>query len=179
MKKELWRIIPLVLFLLVMLAVANGLFIPKEERGRQSAMINRLLPEFSLPVLLRPGTLFLTNQWKEQVAVVNIFASWCTPCKAEHPALMQMAQAGIPIYGIAWKDTDQNIAAYLQQNGNPFRNIGVDNMGTTTLLFGIAGLPETYVIDKKNRIRFKHAGPLTADVVTQQIQPLLQILYAE
>jgi cytochrome c biogenesis protein CcmG, thiol:disulfide interchange protein DsbE len=179
-KLDMLRIAPFIVFLLLMLAVANGLFTPPEARVQTSAMIGKQLPDIALSQAGAPGSMFLSNEWKGQAAVINIFASWCEPCKAEHPLLMQLAQMqDVNLFGIAWKDSETNIVNYLTGNGNPYRNIGMDPIGTTTLFFGITGLPETYVVDKRNVVRFKHAGPLTPDVASNALIPLLRQLNAE
>ena len=107
---------------------------------------------------------FATADLAGQVALVNIFASWCVPCKVEHPLLMAHAKGGaIPIYGIAWKDDPAATADLLEQDGDPYRLVGADRSGRAGIDLGVTGVPETYLVDKTGRIRYKLARPINED----------------
>jgi cytochrome c biogenesis protein CcmG/thiol:disulfide interchange protein DsbE len=109
--------------------------------------------------------------------LVNFFASWCVPCRVEQPLRMRIAEEEhLPLYGIAYKDKPENTAAFLKQLGDPYRAVGLDREGRTGIDFGVYGVPETYVIDKTGRIRYRHVGPLTAEVLDQQLLPLVKKL---
>ena len=111
--------------------------------------------------------------------VVNFFASWCVPCRIEHPLLMRLSQQDhVPIYGIAYKDKPEDAAKLLAQMGDPYRRIGLDQNGRTGLDFGVYGVPETYVIDRDGHIRKRFVGPLTPEQVRDELLPLLQKLAA-
>lgn len=106
--------------------------------------------------------------------VINVFASWCTPCRAEHPLLMTMAGRGVEIVGVAYKDQPANTARYLDELGNPYREVGLDLDGQFSLQLGTAGVPETFVVSASGRIVAVHRGPLTPDIIAQEIEPALR-----
>lgn len=108
------------------------------------------------------------------VKLVNFWASWCAPCRAEHPVLQQLAAEGIPIYGINYKDDPKKALAFLAELGNPFRSIGADASGRMALDWGVYGVPETYVIDGEGRVRLRFAGPITAAELQRTIRPALK-----
>jgi cytochrome c biogenesis protein CcmG/thiol:disulfide interchange protein DsbE len=109
--------------------------------------------------------------------VVNFFASWCVPCRVEHPILMRLAnKEHLAIYGIAYKDRNDATRQVLGQLGDPYRRIGVDADGRVGLNFGVYGVPETYVIDKTGRIRQRFVGPLSADAIERELLPMVQKL---
>ena len=125
-----------------------------------SNLISKKVPIFQLQKLnnyklLTPSDL----QNKEQFKIVNFFASWCPPCKIEHPQLMELAN-NYKIYGIAKKDNGENVNKWLKTNGNPFTKIGLDKDGISSIEWGVYGLPETFLIDKKGNIIYRHVGPI-------------------
>jgi cytochrome c biogenesis protein CcmG/thiol:disulfide interchange protein DsbE len=141
-----------------------------------SALIDKPAPAFDLPGL-GGGKPLSTAGLLGQVVVVNFFASWCVPCRVEHPMLIRLSeQLHVPLYGIAYKDKPEDSERILQQLGDPYRGIGVDRDGRTGLDFGVYGVPETYVIDKAGHIRKRFVGPLNAEAVEHELLPLLREL---
>ncbi len=111
------------------------------------------------------------------MTLVNFFASWCVPCRLEHPLLMGLAaETKVPLYGIAYKDKPADTAQYLAQLGDPYARVGLDQAGRVGIDFGVYGVPETYVIDKEGRIRLRLVGPLTAEIVARELRPLIEEL---
>ncbi len=141
-----------------------------------SAMIDKPAPEFALEGLgTAPG--LARADAAGQVVLVNFFASWCVPCRVEHPLLMQLShQLKVPLYGIDYKDKPEDAARFLGELGDPYKRIGADRDGRVGIDFGVYGVPETYVIDKAGRIRLRHVGPLTPEAVRDEIVPLLRAL---
>jgi cytochrome c biogenesis protein CcmG/thiol:disulfide interchange protein DsbE len=138
-----------------------------------SALINKEVPDFSLPPLPGKGDGFSSADLKGHVSVVNAFASWCGPCRLEQPALNALARKKrVAIYGIDYKDPPEAGLAWLGQFGDPYTKIGRDS-GQVGLDWGIYGVPETFLIDKTGRIRYKHVGPLTQDVIDNTLLPLV------
>ncbi len=156
--KRLLVALPLVVF-----AALVGWFVAGIDRDRTlpSQLIDRAAPAMNLPPLLadRPG-LDAQSLATGRPVVVNLFASWCAPCRVEHPAFMAMAAAGIDVVGINYKDRPEDATRWLQQLGNPYRAIGADRDGRAGIDWGITGVPETFILDGNGRVRFRHVGPL-------------------
>lgn len=142
-----------------------------------SMLIGKPLPEFSLPGR-PPGAGFSSADIiaSKRPALVNFFASWCIPCIQEAPVLMQLKRRGTPIWGIAYKDKPEHTADFLKQNGDPYTRIARDEPGTVAINFGLYGVPETYLVDGSGIVRWRWAGGLSDDVVSQYLDPLMQRL---
>ncbi len=139
-----------------------------------SVMINKPAPHFDLPPLLTGTSGFKTTDLKGKVTLVNFFASWCLPCRAEHPMLDAIAGKGARLVGIAWKNKPTEAQSFIAQMGNPYDVVVTDIDGHTALDFGVYGVPETYLIDKNGVIRFKEPGPLTPEIIRNQLLPLIR-----
>ncbi len=110
--------------------------------------------------------------------LVNFFASWCTPCIAEHPVLKQLSERNeLILYGIGWNDSEEKIAAFLARQGNPYTYAGVDEKGRTAIAYGITGVPESFLLDRSGRIVYHLSGPLTEDIVRTEILPRLENMH--
>lgn len=154
----LW--LPLGLFVIFIAVVAVGLYAPT-NRTIPSQLIGKHVPPFVLEPAL-PGRSGLSDRSlsRGEARVVNIFASWCIPCRAEAPQLAALAERGVPIVGIAVRDRPQDLANFLATYGDPFRGIGADNDRRAQLALGSAGVPETFVIDGSGVIRHQHIGAI-------------------
>jgi cytochrome c-type biogenesis protein CcmF len=141
-----------------------------------SVLINRPAPNFDLPPLRAGESGFRTADLRGRVTLVSFFASWCGPCRVEHPLLPQVAKAGITVIGVDYKDKPGDAKAWLAELGDPYRAVAVDANGRTGIEFGLYGVPESYLIDKQGVIRFKQVGPLTPEVVQRQLIPLAETL---
>ncbi len=176
MLRKVAYLLPVLVFAALAAYFALGLRPDRDPHLLPSALIDKPSPDFTLPELNGDGKLSLAGL-HGQVVVVNFFASWCVPCRVEHPLLMRLAeQEHIALYGIAYKDNVQDTRRILTQLGDPYRSIGVDRDGRTGFDYGVYGVPETYVIDKNGRIRKRFVGPLAADAVNNELLPLLQEL---
>jgi cytochrome c biogenesis protein CcmG/thiol:disulfide interchange protein DsbE len=142
-----------------------------------SVLVGKPLPSFSLPGL-PPSEGFSSSDVTAagRPALVNFFASWCVPCVQEAPALMQLHQRGVPIWGIAYKDKPEAAAQFLQQHGNPFFRVARDEPGRVAIDFGLYGVPETYVVGRDGIVRMRWAGGLSDDVVRATLAPMLKSL---
>nr|WP_250893767.1 DsbE family thiol:disulfide interchange protein [Croceibacterium selenioxidans] len=163
--------------LLALVAALFGLFAwqlsqPKDEFVH-SAMIGEPIPEFDLPAAVteRPG-LSSANLADGQPKLLNIFASWCVPCRAEAPQLAQLEASGANIVAVAIRDRPEDVAAFLEAYGNPFSRIGKDDISAVQLSIGSSGVPETFVIDGQGVIRYQHIG----DIRDSDIPKLLEEL---
>jgi len=159
----LW--LPLILFLLFLGIFATGLIKP-ESKIIPSKMVGKPLPEFALPPGA-PGSQGLSSGDFAQgrPRLLNVFASWCVPCAAEAPQLMQLAQAGVKIDAIAVRDRPQDVAGFLGRWGNPYDRIGSDVQSSVQIAMGSAGVPETFVVDGKGVIRHQHIGEIRPEDV--------------
>jgi len=158
MRPLLW--VPLTVFLVFLGFVAVGLYAPA-ERTIQSALVGQPVPEFSLAPAApgRPG-LSTASLRRGSPRVVNIFASWCIPCRVEAPQLAALAERGVPIDGIAVRDRPEDLQGFLASYGNPFQAIGADVDRRVQLTLGSAGVPETFVVDGRGIIRHQHIGAI-------------------
>lgn len=158
----LW--LPIGLFVAFIILVAVGLLQPA-PREITSAMIGKPLPEFTLPAAMdgREGVKsadFRLPLSEGKPRLLNIFASWCIPCAVEAPQLMVLSQEGALIEGIAIRDKNEDVAAFLAQHGNPFQRIGSDVVSAVQLELGSSGVPETFVVDGQGIIRYQHIGEI-------------------
>ncbi|MCR9255563.1 MAG: DsbE family thiol:disulfide interchange protein [Alphaproteobacteria bacterium] len=176
MKQRLLYLLPLAGFLAIAGYFAYGLTLNPQELP--SALIDKPAPTFELaPLDDRTPGLATADLAGEPVALVNFFASWCVPCRAEHPILTRLAEVeNVPLYGIAYKDEIADSIGFLNELGNPYDRIGVDQDGRAAIEFGVYGVPETYVIDRDGHIRFRHAGALTRQIIERDIMPLIEEL---
>lgn len=166
-------LIPILLAAGLLALLTRGLFLG--DGPGASPLVGEPVPRFDLPPVSEgdPGLSSRTLATGEPV-LLNFFASWCVPCRVEHPQLMAMAEAGeVPIYGVDFQDTRGDAAAFLDQHGNPFTAIGFDGYGRVGVDFGVRGVPETFVIDGDGVIRYRHLGPITPEVMQDIIRPAL------
>lgn len=163
------------LAVLVALVAVFALNMNRDPTLVQSVLINKPAPQFALAAvdgLGVPG--FDTAKLQGDVTVVNVFASWCIPCRDEHPVLEQLkGETGIRLFGINQKDSADNAAKFLAELGNPYDAIGADDSGRTSIDWGVYGVPETFIVDGKGVIRFKHTGPLSAADIDREIVPAI------
>jgi len=172
--KKIW--LPLVFVaLLVLLGVGLNL----DPREVPSPLIGKPAPAFQLPLLGVPDKTFSEKDMLGKVWVLNVWASWCAPCLVEHPQITRLAASGAaPVVGLNYKDRREDAIPWLTRNGNPFAATVYDAVGRIAIDYGVYGVPETYVIDRKGVIRYKRIGPVTPDILREKIEPLLKELNA-
>lgn len=175
---SLTRLAPLLGFAAI--AAGLGFALTNDPRKMPSMLIDRPAPKFALPPV-EPGAPGLaTGDISGKVALLNVFASWCGGCKVEHPTLVRLSKEGaIPLYAIDWKDKPGDGLKWLKDQGNPYLKVGDDPSGRLGIDMGVTGVPETFVVDKTGRIRYRHAGPITEDVWHETFEPLLASLRSE
>ncbi|KTD65505.1 DsbE family thiol:disulfide interchange protein [Legionella spiritensis] len=177
MKLLRWRFIPLVLFVLMALFFWRGLSL--DPKKLPSSRIGQALPAFQLPVLGEPDSSFTSEEMKGQVALLNVWASWCAACVDEQVFLLRLAREGVPIYGLNYKDDSQNAQRWLTEWGNPYRAIAEDKSGRVAIDLGVYGAPETFLVDKMGIIRYRHAGVLDETTWQKDVLPLVKQLKDE
>jgi cytochrome c biogenesis protein CcmG, thiol:disulfide interchange protein DsbE len=170
--RRLLFLLPAFIFAGVGIGLAVGL--TRDPSTLPSVLIDKPVPAFDLPPLAgRDGPSFSSADLGGHVSLVNVFASWCVPCRVEHPLLLALADDGVPIYGINYKDPADKAKDWLAELGDPYRAIGADTQGRVAIDWGVYGVPETFVVDTQGRIRHRHIGPLQPRDVEETIKPLL------
>jgi len=171
---------PVLLFLGMVIYFIGPLLNPTDPSVIPSPLIDKPVPTFDLPPLPGHDKGLSSADLKGQVQIVNIFASWCIPCRAEAPVLLGLSKtAHVPIRGIDQKDKPEDALAYLKELGDPYASIGMDSDRHVSIDWGAYGAPETFIVDAEGRIRFKQAAPLTQEDVRDTILPLLARLGAK
>jgi cytochrome c biogenesis protein CcmG/thiol:disulfide interchange protein DsbE len=173
-----WKFLaPLALFVVLLGFLGVGLNL--KPREVPSPLIDKAAPAFVLPRLEDPAQTLSKADMAGKVWLLNVWASWCTPCLEEHPLLLDFARRNpTPVLGLNYKDARKDAQTWLARHGNPYASVVQDAKGLVGIDYGVYGVPETFVIDKQGVIRFKHIGPLTPDVMRERIEPLLKKLDA-
>lgn len=170
--------LPLAVF--VVMGVYFALGLREDPSSIPSRMIDRPLPAFDLAAIAEGEPGFSNADLDGQVALVNVFGTWCPPCEIEHPMLMQISRSGrVPIYGVDWRDEPGAGAAWLARNGNPYQRVGDDPDGDLAFELGITGAPETFLIDRQGQVRFHHVGIIDETVWRDTLLPMIEALETE
>jgi len=177
MKRVAIALVPLLFFFVLVVFLFRGLWL--NPREVPSPLIGKPAPLFTLPKLGTDAQ-FSSRELLGQVWLFNVWASWCAPCRIEHPLFNELAAKRlVPIVGLNYKDTPQAATRWLAELGDPYLLTVVDADGRLGIDFGVYGVPETFVIDKKGVIRHKHIGPVTPEAMKEKIVPLVRQLQAE
>lgn len=178
-----WKVVPLVLFLGLAGLFLKSLYDKREQQSLAidptalpSALIGRTLPEFSLPSLEDPQRTVTQADFKGEVALINVWATWCPTCRAEHAKLNRLASQGVVVYGVNYKDDSEAARRWLEDLGNPYRLNVEDPLGSLGINLGVYGAPETFLIDAQGVIRFKYIGAVDDRVWDTQLGPRYQAL---
>ena len=164
-KGRLLAMMPVAVFALIGAGFYWGLF--NGDDTLASPLIGKAVPEFDLS----------TADLKGQVSLVNVWASWCVPCRVEMPLLNELAAQGeVPIFGINFKDRPEEALGFLDELGDPYTRIGADRNGRVSIDWGVYGLPETFVIDAEGQIAYKHIGPFNRRSLEEDILPIVRHL---
>ena len=166
------------IFIALVMLLAVGLTL--NPREVPSPLVGKAAPPFELPLLRDPDKTFTTKERLGSVWLLNVWASWCVSCREEHPVLLELAKTGaVPVYGLNYKDRREDGLRWLAAYGDPYHLSVVDPQGRIGIDYGVYGVPETYVIDKRGVIRYKQIGPVTREVLAQKILPLVGQLSRE
>lgn len=173
--RRLGYLLPVLVF--VIIGAGLGIGLTRDPSTLPSALIDKPVPEFDLPPIVmtgfdKPG--LSSADLTGKVQLVNVFASWCGPCRIEHPFLMRMARDGVILQGFNYKDNPEDAAGFLNELGDPYEKIGVDRNGRAGIEWGVYGVPETFVIDAEGKIRHKHVGPITNDSQVQELMAVIE-----
>ena len=166
--------LPVILFAALAGVFAFQLYAGKNSADLPSALIGKTAPQTDLPPLDATSIGLKSADFIGRVTVLNVFASWCVPCREEHPVLLELAKdKRLTLAGLNYKDKPENALRFLGDMGNPYAVIGADISGRAGIDWGVYGVPETYVIGKDGAILYKHVGPLDMDAVKAEILPVM------
>ncbi len=169
---KLSTLIPLTIFLVMVVFLGIGLTM--DPRLVPSPLIGKQIPEFDLPPVQGREQGLKTADLKGEVSMVNVFASWCTACRQEHPLLLSLSRQGIvPIHGLNYKDQPDDAQAWLDELGDPYTRTGADRKGMVGIDWGVYGVPETFIIDRQGKIAYKHIGPILDKDWQETLLPLI------
>ena len=170
-------VLPLGIFIVIVGFLAVGLKL--DPKHIPSPFIGKPAPAFELPELHNPDKRLSVDDMKGQVWLLNVWASWCVSCRAEHEVVKRLvAKNEVPVYGLNYKDEPADARAWLARLGNPYAASLMDIKGDVGIDWGVYGVPETFVIDRQGIVRYKQVGPLTDEVVDETILPLVRKLKA-
>lgn len=170
MKNYRRYIIPLIIFAVIISFLWKGL--QKDPHELPSVLIGKAVPAFNYPSLMHAGKVVTEQQFKGHVSLLNVWATWCITCRAEHSVLMDIANSGaVMIYGLNYKDDPVAAKQWLKTYGNPYQDIIIDNRGTLAIDLGVYGSPETFIIDSHGIIRYKYIGAISPDVWRDKLLP--------
>lgn len=174
-RRRLIVLLPLLIFAALATVFLMQLFSGRDAATVPSALIGSKAPATVLPPLEGSSLpAFDTNSFGGKVTLVNVFASWCAPCREEHPLLMALSQdQRFQIAGLNYKDVAENARRFLGDLGNPYDAVGVDPKGRAAIDWGVYGVPETFVVGKDGTILFKHVGPLSLQAVRTELMPVI------
>ena len=164
MKKQL-LIIPFVLFLLVLSTFFYLLIIERNPLELPSNLLNKNVPNFETESLLKNKNFISTKEFGNEIMLVNFFATWCKPCRDEHIYIKRFSnEEGIRVIGINYKDNADNTIEWLKNLGNPYSDIPLDKKGKIAIDWGVYGIPETFIVNSKGIIKYRHVGPITKKI---------------
>ena len=177
MTRYLRYLVPLAIFLVLAAFLFRGLSL--DPKKVPSPLVGKPMPEFSLPRLKDPAATIGNADLMGKVSILNIWATWCVSCRAEHDVLLMLARTGkATIYGLNYKDDRAKAQQWLKQLGDPYEANAFDAAGRVGIDWGVSGAPETFIIDAQGIIRHKHIGPLTVEILNAEILPLIDELQA-
>lgn len=169
-------LIPLAVFILLVVFLALG-FRLQDPHLLPSELINKPFPEFSLRDLHRQDVMRTRADLTGEIALVNVWGTWCPNCVVEHPELLRIArEERLPVFGINYNDETDKAVRWLQRRQDPYQFSIVDDEGVLAIDLGVYGAPETFVVDAAGVIRFRHVGPVTPDVWQDTIEPVVELL---
>ena len=175
MNRSRW--LPLAIFGLLAALLATGVWLSRrpDREALPSPLVGKPTPEFALPVLHEPGRVVRAADLRGAPYLLNVWGSWCPACRDEHPVLTRFAETRrIRVVGFNWKDTREDALRWLDQFGNPYWLVITDEEGSSAIDFGIYGAPETFLVDARGRIQWKHVGPLSDQIIRDELLPIIE-----
>ena len=174
MIKKKILLLPSILFFLILLVFFYLLIIERNPSEVPSALLNKDFPKFKSESLLRKNQFVSSEEFKNQIVLVNFFATWCKPCRAEHKFIQRFSEEKkIKVIGINYKDDSKKTVSWLKNLGNPYSSIAKDKRGKIAIDWGVYGIPETFIVNSDGIIKYRHVGPIT-DKVYNKINLLIK-----
>ncbi|UTW45560.1 DsbE family thiol:disulfide interchange protein [bacterium SCSIO 12696] len=173
------RFFPLLAFAVFSLLLWWGLNSDRDIHEIKSPLINKAVPAFQLPLLYSPSDTADNSQLEGKVSLLNFWGSWCYVCIQEHPFLTHLAENGVHLVGVNYRDERENALEWLEEHGNPFNQVWADAEGRFAIDMGVYAAPETYLVDKQGVIRYKRIGMVTPEIWQQEMEPIYRQLVAE
>ena len=160
MKKQFLKL-PIIIFFIILFIFFYLLIIDRNPSKVPSALLNKSVPNFESETLIENKKFVSSKEFGNQVVIVNFFATWCKPCKDEHVFIKRFADdQNIKVIGINYKDDSRKTIKWLQKLGNPYSSVAIDKNGKIAIDWGVYGIPETFIVDSKGIIKFRHTGPI-------------------
>ena len=172
----MWKfLLPMIGFIGLVVFFALGLRPDRDIRAIPSPLIGKTAPVFTLPDVMDANRTVSNAPLAGQVYVLNVWATWCIACREEHETLLALSKQNVvPILGLDWKDERDRAQAWLALLGNPYSAVAFDDKGVVAIDWGVYGAPETYLVDRKGRVLFKHIAPMTLDVWQREFLPRIE-----
>lgn len=172
LRKGLWVFVPLLAFMALAILLATSL--GRDTETLPTALAGKPLPPMQLPSLLRQGQEVTNEIFHGRWTLLNVWATWCPTCYVEHPYLVELAQKGVAIVGLDYKDDAAAAREYLAKGGNPYIDVPMDQTGSYGLDLGVYGAPETFLIDPDGKVVLRHVGEMNARVWQEKFQPAMK-----
>ena len=161
MQKHILKV-PLIVFLIILLVFFYLLLIDRNPSRIPSALLGSKVPDFEANSLLKKDKFYSSQEFMNEITLVNFFATWCKPCRDEHVYILRLSdEMNLNVIGINYKDDPEKSSKWLKQLGNPYSNIAIDKNGKIAIDWGVYGIPETFIINSKGIIKYRHVGPIT------------------
>lgn len=161
--KNFFLIVPIILFFFIIIVFFYLLIIDRNPSKLPSALIKQKVPKFETSLLLEKKNFISWDEFGNEITVVNFFATWCVPCRAEHNYIKRLSDEGIKIIGINYKDDPKEAIKWLKELGNPYSDVATDSNGSIAIDWGVYGIPESFIVNTKKIIQHRHVGPITKD----------------
>jgi len=166
---------PLIVFFCIVLVFLYFLIIQRDPAEIPSVLINKKAPAFQAESLLKDEIFIFQEKSGQEITVVNFFATWCVPCKLEHPFINKLSKdKGIKIIGINYKDDRKKAIKWLEKLGNPYHSIAIDKNGNIGINWGVRGIPETFIVNSHNIVSYRQTGPITNEIYEEFYQKVLE-----
>ena len=177
-KVSLFVLLPPLIFAGLVLLFLSGMYRDNPD-ALPSTLVGRAAPTLEVSALPPLPVIDPTQVGQGEVVLVNFWASWCAPCRVEHPQLMGLQDEGLTILGVNYKDTPQKALQFLEDLGDPYAGVGADPDGRTAIDWGVYGVPETFVVGKDGKVVLRFAGPVTEGILESQIRPAIEAASAK